>query len=176
MTLLQPSLLVPHHVTADGGRVISHLGSRMRFIETTETTGGQFWLADQVSGQGVASPLHRHGQEDETFFVLDGELEVTVGEQTTTVVGNGVQFAPRGLPHAFRVTSPSARFLILGTPAGFERWFFETADPEGAPPGPPDLDRLLSSLGRYGAELIGPPPGMGPGGPPPGTAPGGPVR
>lgn len=168
MTIHLPTAdLRPHHVPVDGGRIIRHLGSQMRFLETTETTAGQFWLAEQTSERGVASPVHRHTHEDETFVVLDGELEVGVGDESIVLGEREVRFAPRGLPHTFRVVSPQARFLILGTPARFENWFFETADePDSPPEAPPDFGRLIGALAKYDVEFIAPPPGMMPGGPP----------
>lgn len=109
MTIHLPTTdLRPHHVPVDGGRIIRHLGSQMRFLETTETTAGQFWLAEQTSERGVASPVHRHTHEDETFVVLDGELEVGVGDESIVLGEREVRFAPRGLPHTFRVVSPQA--------------------------------------------------------------------
>src|SRR5262245_43377358 len=114
MTAMRPFQLPP-----DGGRTIWHLGGAlMRFKAVSEDTNGQFWLAEQVSDKGYASPLHRHTKEDELFLVLEGELRVGVGEQVMEVPAGGVAFAPRGLPHTFRVESPSARFLLLSTPGG----------------------------------------------------------
>jgi len=153
----------PFHIEPAGGRAIWHLGARMDFKAVGEDTAGQYWLAEQISDKGYASPLHRHSREDELFIVLDGELTVGVGDRDMAVPAGGVAFAPRGLPHRFRVESPSARFLVLTTPAGFERWFFETGTPAsdgGTPPppaGPPDVGALIASLARYGVELLGPP-------------------
>jgi quercetin dioxygenase-like cupin family protein len=155
----------PFQLPPDGGRTIWHLGGAlMRFKAVSEDTNGQFWLAEQVSDKGYASPLHRHTKEDELFLVLDGELRVGVGEQVMEVPAGGVAFAPRGLPHTFRVESPSARFLLLSTPGGFERWFFETGTPAEGVPVPPGLDEapdfgaIIASLARYGVDVLGGPP------------------
>lgn len=153
----------PFGIEPEGGRAIWHMGALMRFKAVGDDTGGQYWLAEQVSDKGYASPLHRHTREDELFVVLDGELTVEVGDRRLEVPAGGLAFAPRGLPHSFRVESPSARFLILTTPAGLEGWFFETGSPAAAgsqpPPmtGPPDVAALIASLARYEVELLGPP-------------------
>ncbi|MGW0737803.1 quercetin 2,3-dioxygenase [Streptomyces sp. NPDC002851] len=175
MTLIQPWQAGP-----EDGRAIWHMGALMRFKAVGEDTGGQFWLAEQISDKGYASPLHRHTREDELFIVLDGELTVGVGDKTLETGPGAMAYAPRHLPHQFRVESEKARFLILTTPAGFEEWFFETGIPAGdlteAPvmpeEGPPDVGKLLGSLAKYGVEFLAPPPGAPPmDGPPPGAPP-----
>jgi quercetin dioxygenase-like cupin family protein len=154
----------PFVASHDQATVIWHMGALMRFLAVSEDTGGLFWLAEQTSRLGYASPVHRHTKEDELFFVLDGELTVHIDGQARRASANSVAFAPRGLPHAFRVESPSARFLILSTPGGFDRWFLETGVPAESltappPPGqPPDIDRLVASLAPFGVEFVAPPP------------------
>jgi quercetin dioxygenase-like cupin family protein len=153
----------PFQIGPEGGRAIWHMGTLIRFRAVGADTGGQYWLAEQVSDKGYASPLHRHTREDELFVMLDGEIALTVAEREMTVRAGDIAFAPRGLPHSFRVDSPTARFLVLTTPAGFEQWFFETGTAAAAgsqpPPfaGPPDVAALVASLARYDVELIGPP-------------------
>lgn len=167
MTVLQPFA-----TKAEGGRAIWHLGALMQFKATGKDTGGQFWLAEQTSNRGYASPLHRHTREDELFIVLDGELTVQVGETVHQVEAGGLAFAPRQLPHTFSVVSPTARFYILSTPAGLENWFFETGEEAGSltVPAPsaqlPDFGRLIASLAPHGVDFLGPPPGHDLGAPP----------
>jgi len=158
------TIVQPFSAPADQGRDIWHMGALMRFKAVGEDTGGQFWLAEQVSNRGYASPLHRHTNEDELFIVLDGELSIGVDDRTYQAAAGSITFAPRGLAHTFQVESPEARFLILSTPAGFERWFFETGMPAQeltVPPAmelPPDIEGLIRSLKAYDVELVGPPP------------------
>jgi quercetin dioxygenase-like cupin family protein len=152
------------------GRALWHMGALLTFKATGENTDGKFWLAEQTCGEGYASPLHRHTREDELFIVLEGGLRVKVGDEEYTADEGATTFAPRGLPHSFQALSPSTRFLILTTPAGFENWFFETGEPAKSltipppPEGPPDVGRLLASVQPYGVEILAPP------APPPGAA------
>lgn len=163
MTATPPFFAMPEE-----GRALWHMGALMNFKVVGEDTGGQFWLAEQTSAQGYASPLHQHSREDELFIVLSGEISVTVGDKQSKVPEGALAYAPRNLPHTFQVLSDEARFLILTTPAGFENWFFETGEPARtatipAPPtGPPDIGRLIGSLQAYGVQFLAPPPGMGP--------------
>lgn len=158
--------LSPLLAVSGQGRALWHLGALLEFKATGEDTDGRFWLAEQTSAQGYASPVHKHTREDELFIVLDGGLRVQVGTEHYEVPTGAITFAPRGLAHSFQVTSPTARFLILTTPAGFEEWFFQTGQPASErvippmPSGPPDIGKLVASLQSFGVELIAPPPGM----------------
>ncbi|MEV0847251.1 quercetin 2,3-dioxygenase [Streptomyces sp. NPDC049954] len=157
--------LHPFASAATDGDPLWHMGALLNFKATGEDTDGQFWLAEQLSPPGYSSPLHRHTREDELFIVLDGQMSVQVGDDTHKAVGGSLVFAPRGLPHQFHVESPETRFLILSTPAGFEKWFQETGEPADGlvlpPPmeGVPDIGKLISSLARYGVEMLGGPSG-----------------
>jgi quercetin dioxygenase-like cupin family protein len=176
VTLHQPHQ--PFVATPENAKNIWHMGAYIKFMAVGEDTGGQFWLAEQTSELGYASPVHRHTKEDEIFIVLDGKLTVQIDGQARTAAAGSAAFAPRGLSHAFQVQSPSARFLILSTPAGFERWFFQTGVPADGltqPPAitePPDFDALVASLAPFGVEFLAPPPGA-PSGPPPAQQAGG---
>jgi quercetin dioxygenase-like cupin family protein len=149
------------------GTSIWHMGALMTFKARGEDTGGLFWLAEQTSEQGYASPLHQHSREDELFVVLDGQLTVRVADDAYEVSAGGVAFLPRQRPHTFRVDSPVAKFLVFSTPAGFENWFIETGIPAqsltvpplaDAPPDEAAIGALISSLASYGVSLLGPPP------------------
>jgi quercetin dioxygenase-like cupin family protein len=155
---------VPFQTAVNEGRALWHLGALMQFKATGEDTGGQFWLAEQTSAKGYASPLHRHTREDELFITLEGELSIEIDGKHYEAPTGAVTYAPRGLSHTFRVESPTSRFLILTTPAGFEQWFFETGEPAQSltlppePTEPPDFGRIIGALAAYGVEPLGGPP------------------
>ena len=72
---------------------------------------------------GNEPPLHVHYTMDETFFVMEGEMRFMVGDQILEAPAGSVVFAPKGIPHTFKIKSPQARAMMLCTPAGFEEWF-----------------------------------------------------
>ena len=128
-----------------------------------EQTGGAFALADHLARRGNASPVHVHDQDDETFFVLDGELRVFVGEEEHLAGPGTVAVLPRRLRHAYVVTSATARFLTLHTPAGFEQFAAEVGQPARAftlppPAGPPDFGALAQAATRHQITILAPPP------------------
>lgn len=138
------------------------LGTRMTLKATGETTNGAFGLIDQELPAGFAAPPHVHNGEDEAFYVLEGELTVTRGDEEMHVPAGTCVFLPRGVPHAFRVGGRPARLIQLNTPAGLERFFAEVGEPAPGPglppPGPPDVAKLLAVAPKYGIEMLGGPP------------------
>lgn len=154
----------PYHLPRDGGPARWHLDALLTFKATSEQTGGRMWAKELLAERGMATPVHRHTREDEAFYVLDGEVSVYVGDQVVRAGEGAFLWAPREVPHAFCVESARARLLVVSTPGGFERFFFDTGEPAAAPTVPPpateapDLDALVAALAGYGVSVVGPPP------------------
>jgi quercetin dioxygenase-like cupin family protein len=154
----------PFLATPEQGRAIWHMGALMVFKATSADTDNQFWLAEQTSNFGYASPVHVHSKEDELFYVLDGELSIEIDGTMHRPTAGSTVFAPRGLPHSYKVESAEARWLVLGTPGGFDGWFFDTGKeaerlevPEFNPADFPDFGEVIASVERYGGKVLGPP-------------------
>jgi quercetin dioxygenase-like cupin family protein len=124
-------------------------------------TGEAFVLFEDIVQKGKTTPLHLHPDEDETIYVLDGEILVHFDGKDTPVGKGGVFVAPRGLPHAFLVTSETARLLCLQTPGTGEAFYRSVSEPAGpdAERRPAEFDRLEEAAARSETiELLGPPP------------------
>jgi quercetin dioxygenase-like cupin family protein len=154
-------------VPAAAGDAYDHLGLRLRLRLTGEDTAGSLALIEHTGRGGAGTPLHRHTREAETFFVLNGDLDGWSDNKHTVVSAGDTLFLPAGSEHAFRVRSDTARFLLLITPAGFERFFITSgtlSDPETdlppvpGPPPPEAIERLAQILRDYGVSITGPPP------------------
>jgi quercetin dioxygenase-like cupin family protein len=148
----------------DHQAAIWFLGALSQLRLSGEQTGGAFALADNLARRGNASPVHVHDRDDETFFVLDGELRVLAGEDDYTAGPGTVAVLPRRLRHAYVVISATARFLTLHAPAGFEQFAAEVGQPARAltlpppPAGPPDFTALAKAAARHGITVLAPPP------------------
>ena len=92
-------------------------------------TGGAFVLFEDRVVRGKTTPMHLHPNEDETIYVLEGELLVDMDGEQRSVGENGVFVAPRGVPHAFLVTSETARLLCLQTPGSGESFYRDASEP-----------------------------------------------
>jgi quercetin dioxygenase-like cupin family protein len=148
----------------DTQTAIWFLGVLSQVRVSGEQTGGAFSVTDNLARRGNASPVHVHDREDETLFVLDGELRLSAGEQEHTAGPGTVAVLPRRRRHAYVVTSATARFLTLHMPGGFEQFAAEVGEPAPAltlppePAGPPDLAALARAAAPHGITILGPPP------------------
>jgi quercetin dioxygenase-like cupin family protein len=147
----------------DQGEALWFLGARATIKASADTTAGGVAVVEFLAPAGHASPLHVHRNEDESFYVLEGALTFWVSGQVIEAPAGAFVYGPRDIPHTFMVSSPQARFVLIGQPAGFEAFLREAGEPArepGLPPppsGPPDVARLAAVAAKYGIEILGPP-------------------
>lgn len=145
------------------GTAIWHIDTLMTFKALTENTGGRLNLWEQQLPHRSSPPLHVHHDDDEAWYVLDGELTFQVDDETWSCGTGSFVWAPRGRPHTFRVDSPAARLLAVAVPGRFDRFVRATGRPAEAPTlppppdGPPDMALLLGAAREHGVEILGPP-------------------
>ena len=134
-------------------------GERLVFGDVTilvrvpaTATAGAFSLLEEVPPL-VDTPLHIHRDEDELFYVLEGEHVYQVGAEEHRVGPGGVVYAPRGLPHSQRRVVPGeGRQLVLLTPGGFEGFFRDLARAQAAGTLGPDAYAAASE--RFGIAWV----------------------
>jgi quercetin dioxygenase-like cupin family protein len=127
-----------------------------------EASGGAYSLTEMWGARGNMPPLHVHRRDDETFYVLDGELRLFVGDRERGLAVRQAALAPRGVPHTYRVESDRARWVVINLPAGFERFLLAASEPApGAelPPAGRQLHpgALATAAADQGIEILGPP-------------------
>jgi quercetin dioxygenase-like cupin family protein len=122
-------------------------------------TGGAFALIDETLPAGRSSPYHVHHKEDETFYVLEGELSFLSASERITAGPGSTVFLPREIPHGFRAETAS-KILILTTPAGFDEFVAEAGEPAAElvipQPREPDFAKLAQLAARYAIDILGP--------------------
>jgi quercetin dioxygenase-like cupin family protein len=127
-----------------------------------EATEGRFALIEFLFPRHASPPLHTHPQ-DESYVVLEGRLTIQAGEQRFELEPGAAAAVPMGVPHTFRVDSPTARVLVLSTPAGLERMVRDGSVEASAPtlppadtprPAPDELRRIFEAHGQVN---LGPP-------------------
>lgn len=153
----------PYASHRDDGETLSFFGSLTWFKATGEQTGGTLGLIEHLVPPGAGSPWHVHHNEDESFYVLEGEILFIVGEEQQRITaGPGTfVFGPRNVPHGFRNDgSAPARMLLQVTPAGFEQFALTLSEPAPGtgfgPAGPPDMARVMVEAAKYNVEILGP--------------------
>jgi mannose-6-phosphate isomerase-like protein (cupin superfamily) len=132
---LRVSLFVVNQITggyrvpADGGERLQFGGIEIIVRASGTSTGGAFSIIEEVDP--VDTPLHIHQNEDELWYILEGQHIIQVGDEKLSVGPGDIAFAPRGVPHAQRrVVERTGRFLVVFSPAGCEGFFRELADAE----------------------------------------------
>ena len=132
---------------------------------TDEQTDGALFVFEDELAKGKTTPYHLHADATECVYVLSGELLVNIDGTEHVVEAGGFTLTPPGTPHAFIVTSESARVLALQTPgkgAGFYLGASEPATPELEAAAPVDFDRVIASgAATGGMQVLGPPPFAG---------------
>jgi quercetin dioxygenase-like cupin family protein len=124
-------------------------------LRSEQTDGEVSVIESTVPGGFGGPPLHHH-DFDETFYVIDGELTFQVREDLRAAGAGELAFAPRGVPHTYaNLSDAPARFLIVCTPAGFERYFARIAaerqgtdPPEWATQPIPEVTTVGPQIGR----------------------------
>lgn len=148
-------LVSPHE-----GEQVWVVDELIRFVARGQETGGAYTLTESHVLPNGGPPTHIHQREDEAFWVLEGELQVAVGDHTSTVSTGGFIHLPRGVPHRFFNASASpVRFLTLLVPAGLEGFFESVGVPgslDDAPPleAPDHIAQIHEAAPRYGVELM----------------------
>jgi quercetin dioxygenase-like cupin family protein len=143
------------------GRTIAVVGDVYRFLATAEDTNGKYALWEALVPPGGGPPPHVHSREEEGFYIFEGEITFTIGDQRLIASAGMFANMPVGTPHSFKNESGRpARMLISVAPAGLEQMFFEVGVPllEGSttalPPTKEEIDRLLAAAPRYGIEIM----------------------
>jgi quercetin dioxygenase-like cupin family protein len=106
---------------------------------------------------GFASPYHVHHREDESFYLVQGNVAFVCDGKWLTAGPGDFVFGPRNIPHGFKVTGTTpAHLLLLVTPGGFERFTQDLSEPVGTLPSPPDIVKLVAVAANYGVDILGP--------------------
>jgi len=143
----------------DEGTSIWMLGHLMTFKATGAQTGGAFSLVEQVGAPGTGAPPHIHHDEDEFFYILEGEATFMLGDKTIEGKEGSFVFLPRGIVHMFQNAGTKPCRMLLGlSPAGFENFFMEMGEPAPSltlpQPSPPDIEKLMRLAKKYNNEIL----------------------
>jgi mannose-6-phosphate isomerase-like protein (cupin superfamily) len=123
-------------------------------------------VAEVIAQPGGEPALHVHEREDETYYVISGELTFQRGEERFDAGPGDVVFLPRGIEHGFALRGERAQLLLVATPGGIEVPFLALSEPalDGDVPAPPagppsdeEVGAMVVAFGAHGIEFTGPP-------------------
>ena len=130
-----------------------------RLLSGTETDG-QFCLFENRSDGASRTPIHVHADDDETIYMMEGEMQAIVGGETKIVGAGETLFLKRGVPHQLmNVSGAPMHYILLCTPSGFEGFVAEGGrelrdGTDLAPPTADDIARMKSAAPRFGITLM----------------------
>ncbi len=112
------------HTASGEGEAVWVVGDLITLKLTSEDTGGAFSLFEGLVPPGGGPPPHIHQREDESFYVLEGEFEILVGENTIPTGAGSCVHVPSGTLHTFKNVGISpGRLFGIATPGGMEQFF-----------------------------------------------------
>lgn len=128
-------------------------------------TEGRMVMAYQHARASSQPPLHEHDNEDEIFFILQGEIKFWTADTVVTLSAGDCILLPKDEPHTFQVSPNSeAKWLVIMTPGGFDTFYRAVGTPAQYPGPPRDWsmdseteERLETAASACGIKLLGPP-------------------
>ncbi|MBA2701002.1 MAG: cupin domain-containing protein [Chloroflexi bacterium] len=145
-----------HVIAALEGTILrSPVGGTTILKARAETTGGSFTLLENLVPPHQGPPLHLHGNENEMWYVLDGNFRFRADEEILHASTGSFVFVPRGTRHCFQnIGDEQARILVMFMPSGMEAFFEAHA---ALPPGPVDPETYRLIAAAVGMSVAGPP-------------------
>ena len=122
-----------HPEVAQAGDLRAYQGGFFRILVAPAQSQNAFALFEITIPRGAEPPRHLHTREDETFYILEGEITFHIGEETGVAGAGETVFAPRNVAHSFTLNTPAARLLVLLTPGHFMGHFLDHSQPLAAP-------------------------------------------
>ena len=137
--------------------------ARLTIHLAQQQNAGGISVIEHHMARDFAVPLHVHEEEDENFYVLEGEVRFRIGDEVRTLGTGEAMSVAGGSAHSFRVVSGEARFLTITT-GRFEemvRSLGRVAETSGLPPQheptPEQMDMLVQACSAHGITFVGPP-------------------
>jgi quercetin dioxygenase-like cupin family protein len=147
------------------GQTLSVVGDTYRILVTGKETGGAFATIDMLIPPGGGPGPHAHPDFDETFYVIEGEVEVKSEAGTYTAKKGAYVVIPKGgIVHCFKnITGNTAHLLCTVVPSGLEEMFLEIGVPvkpgeflSPPPMDPESIKRLIPIAEKYGQKVYPP--------------------
>ena len=133
-----------------GGKVVGVIGGRSYFKVQSADTGGAYAILEQEVPPGHGPPLHVHRHETEVFYILEGQFELTIGDEKVAAPAGAMMVGPRDIPHTFRnVGTQPGRMLLTVIPGRFADYFSEVSNVPDA-----DIATIRGLCAKYDVEIL----------------------
>jgi quercetin dioxygenase-like cupin family protein len=155
MNAISPKVLGPGE-----GEQYWVVGDHITIKVGPEQTNGIFTLIETIVAPGGGPPTHLHRNEDEIFYVVDGDFAFISNKQILRGLAGFAAYLPKGIPHTFKnVGDRSGKLVVAAVPSGFERFVRQVGevarDSINIPPVTPEaISRLMAGCAQYGVEML----------------------
>jgi quercetin dioxygenase-like cupin family protein len=138
-------------------------GALFHFLATGEQTNNEFALLFIEVHKGNEPPPHIHKNEDENYYILEGQIRFWVGDDVFDAKAGDFIYLPKNIPHRFELQSETVKELMWLTPAGLEKWFWDNSAPAAGmeplplmkePPPAEMITHFVQSLSEYGVDMV----------------------
>lgn len=148
-------------IQAGEGRIHGHIklkGVNSNVLDVKisgSDTDGDLAIFEQTSlSQGKGTPLHLHHNQDEIFYVIEGEYYFQVGDKKFSLAKGDSIFLPRKVPHAWTQVSATGKMTVIMQPAGKLENFFVTVAALDHEPTPKEMEKIFADNEM---QVVGPP-------------------
>ena len=152
---------ISRYVPADTGPSFWGPGDRYTFLVTGAQSDAAYFIMEAIVPPEGGPPPHIHHREQESFYVLEGVLDIKMGDKVVQATTGDFVHIPCGTVHGFRNSgSASARLLLIFSPGGLERFFEETLEQveDRSAPQPDNMDevveRYVAAAPKHGLEFV----------------------
>ncbi|MEJ0084404.1 MAG: cupin domain-containing protein [Pseudomonadota bacterium] len=145
-------------VSAEVALWLTYDAGRLRILASAESTGGRYSVLELNESPAYKTPPHMHPDMDETFYVLEGTLELRLPGKTYRLGAGSYTHVPRNTPHAQGSSDDKpVRVLITLSPGEFEAFFLDRVGlMTRIPRGHPDFQRLYLEIVRKHSRWLQP--------------------
>lgn len=153
-----PAAATPVVVTAEEAPWLEYDAGKLRILESAASTGGRYSVLELHELPGYKTPAHMHPDMDETFYVLEGTLELKLADKTYLLRPGSYVHIPRNTPHAQgSADDKPVRVLITVSPGEFEAFFLDRVGLVAKTPrGHADFQRLYLEIVRKHSKWLQP--------------------
>ena len=132
------------------GKKVGVLRSQSTFKVESAQTQGAYAILEQLIPAGHGPPLHLHRHETEIFYVVEGQFEVTIGDQKIPAPPGAIATCPRDIPHTFRnVGTTQGKMLLTVIPGRFSQYFAEVDKVNDG-----DKAAIIALCKKYDVEIL----------------------
>lgn len=138
----------------DEGRILRVVSDSVRVLADDADTGGAFEVFEFNGPQESGPPPHTHPWS-ETYFMLQGEMELTIGDNKMLATPGCFANVPIGILHSYKILSEGAKFILITSPAGASDFFTELNEETSG--SVEDLDKIVQIALQHGFTVPPPP-------------------